>query len=1808
MRRACLIGTFTLLVSLLVVIRAFAQAPEREGLRRVATLGAEGLPSLAVAPDGQAALLWKALASELDTSSLWVARSPLWLPEPLALSPEEQGAGDLTGRIDHVLTIAYSYPFTRTQVLQRVTLDEPPFAPQPQPFRDVWTWTLDERGLLAAAWAEDALLVVWRESTGLTQTVSLPVNMASEPQSITALRLAVDDGGVAHLAWAVAAQAGAPGGLYYAIASDQDATPVLVSTQGHSLMLATGPAGQAHLAWAQEGALHYAHSGDWGQAREVAMLEDGTAVFALAAGLGQAGHLVWHAQGRLWYANTADLQSSLLPIAEEPAVTWVAAAADGRGRVHVAWVAQDDARELYYRRLFEPPPQLALVYPLGGELLLDDSDVRAITNLAPGELSRVEFYLQQERGGAAAGALIELGVDSEGEDGWAAQVRIASLLSASRYRAMALGIMRDGQILRTTGPWFSVQPPTRPQLWLYGVSGAPPEADVRAVSLWSPSEDAWPMRVDLYAWPVQTDRCRDGVGCEPLPSAEPHYLGVYSLDRPRGQVAGATETISFSVRALSEGAYTLAALASDGKGASSWVRSDELFQVLQAPRAAVEIVAPTSAVVPGGRLVLAARIEHPVGAVQRVDFYLERVTSRLAQGLPDDGAPSSSPELMWVASDSDGIDGWMANLMVSDYWLGGPWVAWAFAHDERGLAASARSARPFVLLGDAHAEAQWVTPLGKRALSGVEQIVVNMQGPAETDLRLTVYLAEEPGLRALGQLVPEGRRWALSWDTRTVADGRQQLLLLVEHADGRHSIYHSGPLVVSNAQAEFTLTNPVEGSELAEEVILRISSGMEDVAPALDPAPVYLRDAEGRLLLIGELTPTARGWRGVWDSHSVLDGAYTILVLVRRPDGSVARLERQVTVRNETPTIALSGQRQVWRGLQRVFWRAETPSGGPLRVAVEYSPDDGGHWVALARDVPAEQSLLWDTRNMPDTTQGRLRLTVCGDRACARETSERLTLDNVNRAPSVTLLRPLSGDVKGQEVRVSWAAWDADGDALVVDLAFRRAEGVWQPLLIGAPNSGQYVWDARQLAPGHGYALRVTVRDGRGGQAVALQDRVTLSDNSPPTVRLVWPNEGIRLTDEVAILYHAADRDRDPLAIDLHYSDNGGATWLPLAEGLENTGYYVWRVSFLPPGAQYRLRVIARDGQSQATDESDGVFAVGRESRPQVRLWAPEGGSTLSGLQIVRWAVNDPDRRALRAEVSMRFAGATLWWPLASDLPNEGIFVWDTRTLPDGAYALRVTVGDGVTSASATTMGVVGVQNRGNRAPAVTLLAPLGGEVWSGLGEIAWAARDWDGDAMTATVSISPDGGLVWRDIARLDARVGTALWDTTTWPTGERYLVRVRVNDGRATTEVRSAGIVTLANRRTTPPHIATIALQQTGALANGGLVTWLAEDADGDALALDVGLSADGGNTWEELASGLANTGEYVLGRAWASEGGAWLRLIADDGLYRVQSTLALDPTPLAESQRPDLEIMAPGDGVTWSGAQEIRWQARDPLGQRIVLRVEASGDGGLTWQMLGRDLPNTGSLAWDTATVPNGAYRLRLTASNGRYARTRLGPTVTTENTGRQVPTMTLLAPRGGEVWWGMQEIRWQASDADGDPLTVRLFYSVDRGGRWVALSPPLSDGASYVCDTTTLPNAEEVWISATASDGLFSMRVVAAGSVAVRNAQGPVVRLAPETAAPHWQGVQTLRWNTAHASGRNVQVSLEVSVDGGAWQSLATGLPPQGNFAWDTATVPEGSWVRLRAVAKDGLAQGVAVLWEPIRVWGNAPRAVQPLYPR
>ena len=122
----------------------------------------------------------------------------------------------------------------------------------------------------------------------------------------------------------------------------------------------------------------------------------------------------------------------------------------------------------------------------------------------------------------------------------------------------------------------------------------------------------------------------------------------------------------------------------------------------------------------------------------------------------------------------------------------------------------------------------------------------------------------------------------------------------------------------------------------------------------------------------------------------------------------------------------------------------------------------------------------------------------------------------------------------------------------------------------------------------------------------------------------------------------------------------------------------VTQITVHPPGTVFQQPFSGGDppiaglDDAAATEPSDGAATLGRKSYRK-------------GIQTFVWQAADENGDPLKYAVSYRREGETAWHPLRSNARST-VFAWDTSSVPDGAYRVKVTVSDARSNAQGTAL------------------------------------------------------------------------------------------------------------------------------------------------------------------------------------------------------------------------------------------------------------------------------------------------------------------------------------------------------------------------------------------------------------------------------------------------------------------------------------------------------------------------------------------
>lgn len=84
----------------------------------------------------------------------------------------------------------------------------------------------------------------------------------------------------------------------------------------------------------------------------------------------------------------------------------------------------------------------------------------------------------------------------------------------------------------------------------------------------------------------------------------------------------------------------------------------------------------------------------------------------------------------------------------------------------------------------------------------------------------------------------------------------------------------------------------------------------------------------------------------------------------------------------------------------------------------------------------------------------------------------------------------------------------------------------------------------------------------------------------------------------------------------------------------------------------------------------------------------------------------------------------------------------------------------------------------------------------------------------------------------------------------------------------------------------------------------------------------------------------------------------------------------------------------------------------------------------------------------------------------------------------PSITLIAPNGGETWGEAAVVSWSASDVDGDDLTFDLLFSKDGGLSWQVIALDIVGNSYAFSDLRGIPGSDQARLRIVAKDGFNS----------------------------------------------------------------------------------------------------------------------------
>lgn len=198
------------------------------------------------------------------------------------------------------------------------------------------------------------------------------------------------------------------------------------------------------------------------------------------------------------------------------------------------------------------------------------------------------------------------------------------------------------------------------------------------------------------------------------------------------------------------------------------------------------------------------------------------------------------------------------------------------------------------------------------------------------------------------------------------------------------------------------------------------------------------------------------------------------------------------------------------------------------------------------------------------------------------------------------------------------------------------------------------------------------------------------------------------------------------------------------------------------------------------------------------------------------------------------------------------------------------------------------------------------------------------------------------------------------------------------------------------------------------------------------------------------------------------------------------------------------------------------------------------------------------------------------------------VVVDNTAPTVPAAVVTSPNGGEFWaiGTGHNITWDRlaiADANLAANPIRLYYSVDGGATWLPIASGEANDGIYPW-TVPGPTTTQARVKVEAVDKAGNAASDTSNANFTIHAVDPTPPTVTLTAPPDNAKIRGSYTATATAADPDTgiaQVAFFYSTDGATWPSIGVDLTAPFEAAWNTAALPDGTTVWVKAVARNGV---------------------------
>ena len=937
----------------------------------------------------------------------------------------------------------------------------------------------------------------------------------------------------------------------------------------------------------------------------------------------------------------------------------------------------------------------------------------------------------------------------------------------------------------------------------------------------------------------------------------------------------------------------------------------------------------------------------------------------------------------------------------------------------------------------------------------------------------------------------------------------------------------------------------------------------------------------------------------VWNSAADISSLQSnVQVKIMANDGyedSASLTSTAFTVNNNNlPTVSnvlVSGN----SGAITVTYALADADSASCSIKVYYSMDNGGTWTqtthvtgSVSNVAPGtNRGITWDSTVVIPGNEPSVKLRLVPSDGIGNGTAGESTSFAVNNNTSPTVSNVAYTGNSG-DIVVRYDLSDINGDACSVGIEYSINNGVdWiatthiTGTLTGlAPGTGKtFTWRSSEDFQTNQIAVkvRVTPSDRFGAGNSGSSAAFSVNNNSLSVVSNVLT---IGSSGTVTISYSLADADGGSSAVSVQYSVDGGVTYAAASNisGMTTgvtpgTGKTIsWNTTTDIPGRStaVKIKLTPNDGSGNGTPGESAVFTVNNNTLPAI-----SGVVTSGSVGDITITYNLTDANNNLCNVRMQYSldgggtfnSTTNYSGAVTNVApgNSRVITWRSASDLSGnqpSVKVRLIANDGYGDSPTAESGTFSVVN--NNLPVISGLSITG---TSGSIGITYTLADANSDACSVAVAYSTDGSNYTTTSSVSGDTTGvmpgssrTISWNSSADIPGNALSVRIRLIPHDGTGAGSSAVSSPFAVNNNTAPTVSNVLVSGS----SGNItVTYNLTDPNNDQCSLGVFYSLNDGVSWTATTNltgtvtGLVpGTGKTLIWNSAADVSGTQstvkVKLVPNDGITAGTEGIS-GSFALANNGLPTVSnVRTTGS----TGAVAITYDLADPNSDPCSISVFYSTDGGVNYTATTALSGATSSIpigtnkivTWNSATnVPGAAMvKIKVVPSDGSGTGTP-GESANFSITNNSIPVVSAVTTSGAN---GSIGVTYTLTDADNNPCSVVLYYSIDNGsnyqrsvnvtGSTTAIIPGGGKSLTWLSNLDITGNYGQIKVKVEPNDGYASGTAGISSAFILSNNSLPSIA---NVVASGTTGDITLTYDLTDANGDACNIGVFYSLNGG-----------------------------------------------------------------